>query len=231
MNNQKKKSYIWIVAGILILCVLVWLMSSNFRLEDEDVVSVEGVPISLEVGENSLDDGRLKLVNVLEYDGPNFESEGQEFGSYTMFEFQNVSDQFLRNAKIEMSVNGTDRVLLDIVDVPAGKSVMAIGKGYDTFHSDDLFGIVSCESVFEEAPVIPEGLVVSVENGLLHITNQSSLDLSGKTIVYKACLLDGQTLFGQNVYEWKMEDFPIGSMVEIEFTNLMADSIEIVDIK
>lgn len=176
------------------------------------------------------DDGRLKLVGSMEYEGPDFDDGSMEEGTYTMFKIQNVSDSFLRQADIEVKVNDTDRMKLTIDSIPAGMTVMVIGQDYHSYSDEAVYEVVSCESSYEEEISDGlEGVEVVCEMGMIQVINQSGEELSNVTFRYKGKADD--MLLGGAAYEFTVDSLSSGDTFETGSQSFLADSIQIVEIK
>lgn len=176
------------------------------------------------------DEGRLMLIGALEYEGPDFEAEEPEDGTYTALMIQNVSDQFLRSAHIQVKVNDKEEMDIQIDSLPAGETVITTGKKYEGFQEGSYYIVEACESVYEEnVSSRKDGIEVTFNSGKITVENGTGEEVSSMTVRYKA--RTGDLLFGGNTYEIPIDSLPAGQTCEAECANFLADSIEVVEIK
>lgn len=227
---KKRPNKLWIVILSVVLTILVIIAVVLVARRAGDNSTPDTNMKDSRKSTDTFDDGKLKLVGSMEYKGPDYEDGSMKDGTYTILEIQNISESFLRSASIEVKVNDTDKMLLTIDSLPAGETVYVIGQEYDMYSEQDIYEVISCESFYEESAVCEkEGLEISCEAGKIQIVNQTAEDLSGVMFRYKGKVDD--TLLGGITYEFVADSLPVGGTFEIESQSLLADSVQIVEIK
>lgn len=244
-RSAKRKKIVLTLIGIVLVLVIVIIAllfkrgsetsdSDETQQNTEDISGAEDEKENVEEetrkSTDLFDEGRLKLVSGMEYEGPDFEDGSMENGNYTALQIQNVSDSFLRSANIEVKVNDSDSMSVTIDSLPAGETVIVIGQGYEKYSEQDIYEVVSCESSYEESVVCEEeGLSVTYEAGMIRLTNQTAEDMAGMTCRYKGKA--GDMLLGGITYEFTVDSLPAGQTYETESQNFLADSVQIIEIK
>lgn len=229
-NRRKKqlmKNLLFTIISIILLSVIVTVaVHSGKRSKDDTKVKSAEPQVSTDV----FDEGRLKLLGSMEYEGPNFESEGMENGTYTLLKIQNISGTFLRNADIEVQVNDSDKMSLTIDSLPADATVMVIGQGYNMYSDKDIYKVTSCKSSYEESVIVgKEGLEIAYEAGKIRLTNKTAEGMACITYRYKGKVEN--MLLGGSTYEFTVDNLPAGETFETDSQSFLADSIQIVEIK
>lgn len=222
-----KKRFSFVMPGALlmiIVIVLVWKYEGN--RDSAHLKNAEAPTKSTDI----FDSGRLELLGSIEYEGPNFEESSMTNGIYTLLKVRNISNLFLRNAKIEVEVNQSEKMVLMIDSLPAGETVAVIGQGHESYSENDIYKVISCESVYEKAPIAEkEGLEVSYKEGNIYLTNRSGQKMNGITCRYKGRI--DEMLFGGITYEFKVDSLSAGEVFETANRNFLVDNIQIIEIK
>lgn len=237
-KKQKRRSKkIWIstlcVLLLVIMAAVIWILSGKDRsknnVEDSKTASEQEStepPKSTEL----FDDGRLKLIGGMEYEGPNFDDGSMEEDVYTMLKIQNVSDSFLRKADIEVKVNDSEQMKLTIDSLPVGATVMVIGQDYTSYSEDAVYQVLSCKSSYEESVADKrEGLDVTCEMGKIRVTNQSAEDVSNVTFRYKGKV--DEMLLGGIAYEFTIDSLAAGQTFETDSQSFLAETIQVIEVK
>lgn len=227
MKNRRKKQLLQrTLFAVILFGIIVGVVIFSKNAKNNDATKSKEAQKSTEV----FDKGRLKLIGSMEYEGPNFENGSMEIGTYTLLKIQNISEDFLRNADIEVKVNASDKMSLTIDALPAGETVFVLGQGYSAYSEKDIYKVTSCESSYEKSIVAEkEGLEVSYEAGKIQIKNQTTEEITGILFRYKGKVEN--VLFGGNTYEFTIDSLPAGETFETDCQSLLADNIQIVEIK
>lgn len=228
MKNRRKKQLLHrilftvVMLGAVVAGIVIFMKNDK----NNTVTKVEETQKSTEV----FDKGRLKLIGSMEYEGPNFEDGSMEIGTYTLLKIKNISEDFLRNAVIEVNVNSSDKMSLTIDALPAGETIFVLGQGYGAYSEKDIYKVTSCESSYEKSVVAEkEGLEVSYEAGKIQIKNQTTEEIAGIIFRYKGEVEN--VLFGGNTFEFTVDSIPAGETFETDCQSLLADNVQIVEIR
>ena len=244
-NNKIKKNIVMIIVGILFVMFVVGVgikiksvkqdeMSNDNSTEQTMTEEEIKIKKELEKAEKEntyeFDHGRLKLESAAEYEGPDFETGSMEFGTYTALRIINISDKYLESAELEVKINNDENMKVSIKDVPAGAVVYCLGIGHEGYSPTDLYKIDKCDSTYSDKEFkIPEGLNISCDEWQIKVENNSDIDMTGKTFVYKGKMED--MLMGGRTYTFKPDTLKPGEVYEAQSESVLGMDIEVVDIK
>ena len=190
----------------------------------------EQVEIADQQNRYEFDEERLKLEGSVEYEGPDFETGSMEFDTYTGLKIKNLSDKFLRTARINLELSNGEIMSIVVDSLPPGKTVFTLGREYKGFSALDTYKVQSCTTEYEEQPVCSvEGLNISCEGMKINILNNTEEDFSGYTFFYKG--KEENLLMSGITYSFKVDSLKAGCECNIDRQDLIGSEIEIVEIK
>lgn len=236
-QSRKRLIVILTVLLVIIAAVIIGILSGKVSGKNGEknpadtgkTDSEQGIPEELKSTE-IFDDGNLKLVGSMEYEGPNFENGSMEEGKYTVLEIQNISGKFLRKAEIEVKVNDSETMKLTLDSIPADTVAMVIGQGDVVYSENAVYQVVSCESSYEESVADQkDGLDVVCEAEKIRITNQLSETVENVVFRYKGKI--GEMLWGGVTYEFAVESLGAGETFETASQCFLAETVQIVEVK
>lgn len=245
-KDEKRKSparggRIALAAGIVVVLVVVALFvmprllyslrggeaadaSGTPGAETSDGQTAEGTALPL-----GLEDGKLLLENVLQFDGINPDCNNESGSNIAAISLTNQSDTYLRQA--EISVTTADGTVLHFVaaDVPAGKSIMAFATDNTSLQAGAVVADVTCQAEFDPDASLNTGLVETTVDGT-RITVKNMADTALENlVVYCHCTL-GDQYFGGVTYSYMINTLAVGETAELDAADCILGLAEVVRI-
>ena len=239
MKKSKKVSMIFAVILIFII-IFFMMLSGNRNTSESDFKDLEQAENSQEQAENSqeqeeaymsfpvdLEEGKLEVESLFQFSGINPDADKQEATDVAAIVLKNVSEEYLKTAKIHIVLdNGTEHDFW-IQDLPAGKAVTAFATDNGVLPTD-----ANCQSLDVEvtfADVQNEaGVEVSVDGMTITLENVSGEDLYGIDVYYRDIFND--KYFGGITYKNTIEKMVAGECVMFTAADTTLGIIEVIHI-
>lgn len=239
-KGEKRKSparggRIALIAGIVVVLVVVALFVMPrllYSLRGGEAQGTEtsdgqtGGGVTLPLG---LEDGKLLLENVLQFDGINPDCNNESGSNIAAISLTNQSDTYLRQA--EISVTTADGTVLHFAaaDVPAGKSIMAFATDNTSLQTGAVVADVTCQAEFDPDASLNTGLVETTVDGT-RITVKNMADTALENlVVYCHCTL-GDQYFGGIAYSYMINTLAVGETAELDAADCILGLAEVVRI-
>lgn len=185
----------------------------TFLTEPEQTAPTEPPETIPELFPMELEGGRLTVHSLFPYSGMNPDA-GLAFGeNIAGLQLTNTSDEHISLAELTAVLEDGTELCFRVEDLPPGMSAMLFEPEGRTLDGDrycvDLYGIAE----FEEDPMQPELVAVSVDGIAVTVYNVSGRDLTDLRV---AChgLLDG-SCFGGSTYIYDVASLPAGAVTVI----------------
>ena len=201
----------------------------TFPTEPEQTAPTEPPETIPELLPMELEDGRLTIHSLFPYSGMNPDA-GLEFGEdIAGLQLTNTSDEHLAFAELTAVLDDGTELCFRVEDLPPGMSAMLFEPEGRTLDGDlscvDLYGFAE----FEEDPMQPELVAVSVDGIAVTIYNVSGRDLTDLRV---AChgLLDG-SCFGGITYIYDVASLPAGAVTVINAVDCILGEARVVRVE
>ena len=173
-----------------------------------------------------LEDGRLQIESLFQFDGINPDCENQEQEHIAAILVKNISGEFLLEAKIMMELSNGTQTSFVVTNLPAERAAMVFSAENSSIKEADVCVGIACEARWDEAAAIPEGVVVSAEGITITVTNQTAQDIPELTVYCHSLL--GEDFFGGITYMYKIEDLSANETTVIEAPECIMGMAEVV---
>ena len=201
----------------------------TFPTEPEQIAPTEPAETIPELLPMELEDGRLTVRALFPYSGMNPDA-GLEFGEdIAGLQLTNTSDEHLAFAELTAVLDDGTELCFRVEDLPPGMSAMLFEPEGRTLDGDrycvDLYGFAE----FEEDPMQPELVAVSVDGIAVTLNNVSGRDLTDLRV---AChgLLDG-SCFGGITYIYDVASLPAGAVTVISAVDCILGEARVVRVE
>lgn len=174
-----------------------------------------------------LEDGKLIVSELFQYEGLNPDCGNQEGKSIAAIMVRNASDAHLAEADVTLTLNdGTTRHFV-VMDLPAGRNAMAFDTDNAAITDADGVAEAQCSAVFDEnAGMEQDKLSISVEGMLVTVTNISGETISEAVIYCRAPL--GEDYFGGKSFIYTVNNLSPGGQTEIMAVDCIIGMVEVV---
>ena len=201
----------------------------TFPTEPEQTVPTEPPETIPELFPMELEGGCLTVHSLFPYSGMNPDA-GLEFGeNIAGLQLTNTSDEHISHAELTAVLDDGTELCFRVEDLPPGMSAMLFEPEGRTLDGDrycvDLYGFAE----FEEDPMQPELVAVSVDGIAVTIYNVSGRDLTDLRV---AChgLLDG-SCFGGITYIYDVASLPAGAVTVINAVDCILGEARVVRVE
>lgn len=201
----------------------------TFLTEPEQTAPTEPPETIPELFPMELEGGRLTVHSLFPYSGMNPDA-GLAFGEdIAGLQLTNTSDEHISLAELTAVLEDGTELCFRVEDLPPGMSAMLFEPEGRTLDGDrycvDLYGIAE----FEEDPMQPELVAVSVDGIAVTVYNVSGRDLTDLRV---AChgLLDG-SCFGGSTYIYDVASLPAGAVTVINAVDCILGEARVVRVE
>ena len=174
-----------------------------------------------------LEDGKLEIVNLFQYEGMNPDCNLEDGRNVASMTLKNTSGAYLEEAKITLTLVDGTVLNFTVMDLPAGKTVMAFETANTSAEENALCAEASCTASWVEGlDALPEDIAVSVDGVNVTVTNNTGHDIS-KLVISCRCPLD-EDYFGGIAYQYTINDLPANESATIEAWDCILGIAEVV---
>lgn len=187
-------------------------------------VRIPGTAVELPA---TLEDGRLQIESLFQFDGINPDCENREQEHIAAILVKNLSGEFLSEAKIMMELSNGTQTSFVVTNLPAERAAMVFSAENSSIKEEDVCMGIACEARWDEAAAaIPEGIAVSAEGITITVTNQTAQDIPELTVYCHSLL--GEDFFGGITYMYKIENLSANETTVIEAPECIMGMAEVV---
>lgn len=198
--------------------------TSDDENTDELTESIDAVTFPL-----AIEEGKLEIESVIQYDGLNPDCENQEGNDIAAITVRNVSDVYLKSAEVLMTTNTGNIITFVITDLPAGETVFAFSQENTSVKSDMVYGDVICEAIFDAGANMSEDqLAVSVDGTVITLQNKTNESLTNIVVYCHSTL--GDQYFGGITYTYSIQRLPANGSTEVDAADCILGLAEVVRI-
>lgn len=170
-------------------------------------------------------DGKLEIESLFQFEGINPDCDNLEGEKIAAIIVRNVSDVYMKEAKISMVLGDGTGIFFVISDLPAGKSTVAFSTD-NTELSDDFCCVsVSTDAVFENVDSV-DGISVTVDGMMVTVTNNSANELYGIDVYCRGVF--GEWYFGGVTYVYTIEKLAVGESTTITAVDCILGVVDVV---
>lgn len=174
-----------------------------------------------------LEDGKLEIVNLFQYEGMNPDCNLEEGRNVASMTLKNISGAYLEEAKITLTLVDGTVLNFTVTDLPAGKTVMAFEVANTSAEENALCAEASCTASWAEGlDALPEDIAVSVDGVNVTVTNNTGHDIS-ELVISCRCPLD-EDYFGGVAYQYTINDLSANESATIEAWDCILGIAEVV---
>lgn len=174
-----------------------------------------------------LADGRLIVRSFFQSTMPNLDGDGELGDDLGTLEVENVSGQFLTEARITVRLaDGADLTFV-ITNLPAGRTVWVFNAESASIDLQPECAEIVCEADFASAPdVMSESLSFEVDGTVVTVTNLTDEPITGLTVGCH-CLMENICLGGVT-FTYPVDDLPANGSASFNADDCYFGTAEIV---
>lgn len=174
-----------------------------------------------------LEDGRLEIENLFQYDGMNPDCGDEEGKNVASIMLHNASNSHLLEADIHLTLEDGSVLTFHVAELPAQTSAMVFEKG--NVSTEEKVTDAVCTAVWDSAAEpMPEALPVTVDGVAVTVTNKTGRDIS-ELVIYCRCPL-GEEYFGGIAYSYTINNLPANESATVEAWDCILGMVEVVRI-
>lgn len=211
-QNERILICLCVVLGIVI-AIFIGLILKDLKKDNEDGKSEKKEPgLTFPY---QLEEGKLEVASLFQFTGTNPDCNNENGENIAALQVSNKSEEYLKQAEIKAQLTNGTELVFEVIDVPAGQSVIVFEKKNTVYELSDVCKKIECTAEFEdEAPLLEDQISISVEEMSVVVTNKSDQELSN-LVLHCHCLLDNE-YFGGLTYKYPVESIPGGASVTVE---------------
>ena len=176
-----------------------------------------------------LEDGKLEIENLFQYEGMNPDCDYEEGKDVASLMLRNISDAYLEEADITLTLVDGTVVRFHVDDLPAGKTAMVFERSNASAEENAACADAVCTASWSgKIKVLPEDLPVSVDGVTVTVTNSTGHDIS-ELVIYCRCPMD-EEYFGGIAYQYIINNLPANESATVEAGDCILGMTEVVRI-
>lgn len=201
------KKSLYLIGMILIAAILLFLPV----IEHAD--DSGGTPVNKEAEAEAdpwitfpyvLEEGRLEITSLFQSSIPNPDKGFEEGADLASVELVNKSGEYLKKADITLTLEDGTKLIFQVSDIPAGKTVWAFDMANTTMEAEMKCLEIQCEAEFDKAYDGWEGQFhVNAEAATAEVTNLTDQEQTDIKVIFH-CVMEG-VYFGGTSYEYSID--------------------------
>lgn len=255
-KKKAKKSHRGLVTALVLVIVLAALIlfvmpQVLYKLGNDDGTAESGNAVSVQEQEAGADgdttasaesavtaavtfpllmeDGKLEIESVFQFDGINPDcgnQEGNDIGAITV---KNLSDAYLARAEITMTAENGQVLHFAVTDLPAGKAAMAFSQENASAEADAAYHNITCEAAFDAAASMnPDKISVSADGTQITLQNNTGTEITELVVYCRSTL--GDQYFGGITYTYTVNNLPAYGTAALDAVDCILGIAEVVRI-
>ena len=201
----------------------------TFPTEPEQTIPTAPPETIPELFPMELEGGRLTVHSLFPYSGMNPDAALAFGENIAGLQLTNTSDEHMALAELTAVLEDGTELCFRVEDLPPGMSAMVFDPAQNALAGDlhcvDLYGFAE----FEEDPMQPELVAVSVDGIAVTLYNVSGRDLTDLRVVCHG-LLDG-SCFGGTTYIYDVASLPAGAVTVINAVDCILGEARVVRVE
>lgn len=234
-QKHKRQAMLYkVLLGILalLLIILAFLFIGKRDEKETADISEESVTDATDdagIFPVSLEDSKLELEAVFQYDGINPDCDNQEGMDIAAITLANTSGEYLKEALITVVKEDESKLDFVVNDLPAGRKAIAFSTENAAITEDEVYTDVECEAEWESTENDKtDQIEVSVEGIEVTLTNNTGEDIPELEVYCRSPL--NEEYFGGIAYCYKINDFSAGETTTVEAADCILGMAEVVRI-
>lgn len=151
-----------------------------------------------------LEDGKLTIESIFQSSIPNPDKDFEDAVDIASIELVNQSQDYLKKADIAIALEDGTKLVFQVCDIPAGKTVWAFDMSNTTIAAEHPYKEVQCDAEFDETYSGWEGqFLVSSEGVMTEITNLNDQEQTDIKVRFHCVMED--IYFGGISYEYSID--------------------------
>lgn len=176
-----------------------------------------------------LEDGKLEIESLFQFDGINPDCGNQEGKNIATITITNTSDTYLDSAVLTFITDSGDRLNFKVTDLPAGETALVFSIENAGISKNIACTEVDCEAVFNaEASMNEDKISVSVEGTQITLRNNTDTEIENIVVYCHASL--GDQCFGGITYTYTTNNLTANATTEIDAVDCFLGLTEVVRI-
>lgn len=176
-----------------------------------------------------LEDGRLILESLFQFDGMNPDCNMENGSSIAAVILENASEEFLLEARLELELADGTAVEFFVTNLPAGKKTMAFSVDNTMLDEDAVCVNVSCDAVWgKTAEAMPETVSVSVDGTAITVRNLTDQEIPALTVYCRDPF--NESYFGGKTQEYTINNLSANGTVTVQALESIMGLTEVVRI-
>lgn len=236
--KSKKRYIVFLFVFLSVMCVL-----SSCGQRNKSGLESAGSDESVKTGTQSteetaskqsgiefpyeLENGKLTVNSLFQSSIDNPDCNNEYADDIATLEVKNTSDEFLKEAKITITLNNGTKIPIVITNLPSGKSVWAFATDNAAVELNPVCIEIACDAEFEkQMPVLADTVSYEVNETKVTLHNLSSDNLTDLSIGCH-CLFD-DIYFGGLTYSYDVDKLSASDSTTLDTDDCYLGSAEVV---
>lgn len=232
MKNKKSKSkrkgfVLPLAAGVLLILVLiiVYAVFRQNREEHADKIEREELVEFPYISE----DGGVQVTSLMQFTGPNPDSENTDGEDIAGIQVKNISDQYLKEAELVLQMDDTSEYTFLVKDLPAGSETVAFELENQSYDGQTACRKIQCTAQMSDTSMREDAVQITVDGSKLIITNITEQQIDNAAVIYRCTT--GDSYIGGVSYEIPVSGLASGESFEYEDTACIFGSPQAVGVE
>ena len=216
MKQNKKKKIMLVEIFVLILVIIIAAVigyrqysQKNDEIEQDSKEIGVAFPYATE-------DGSFQVSSIIQFSGPNVDADNQESENIAGIEVENISEQYIEEASVRLTMADDTEYRFLIQDLPAGGKTVAFELNSQEYDGATACKEAACEVQNQEITMAEDRVNVRTDGSKVIITNISEQQIDSAEVIYRC--LSGDTYTGGLSYTIPVSGLAPGQSYEYEDT-------------
>ena len=229
MKQNKKKKIMLTEIFVLILVIIIAAVI-GYRQYSQKNNEIE--QDSKEIGVTFpyvTEDGNFQISSIIQFSGPNVDADNQESENIAGIEVENISEQYIEEAAVRLTMADDTEYRFLIQDLPVGGKTVAFELDSQEYDGATACKEAACEVQNQDITMAEDRVSVRTDGSKVIITNISEQQIDSAEVIYRCTT--GDSYIGGLSYEIPVSGLAGGESFEYEDSKCLLGTPEAVGVE
>ena len=198
--------------------------SGNGQDTPEEEQQAEGLAFPYKLG-----DGKISIDSIIQFSGPNVDADNQESENIAGIEVENISEQYIEEAAVRLTMADDTEYRFLIQDLPVGGKTVAFELDSQEYDGATACKEAACEVQNQDITMAEDRVSVRTDGSKVIITNISEQQIDSAEVIYRCTT--GDSYIGGLSYEIPVSGLAGGESFEYEDSKCLLGTPEAVGVE
>ena len=175
------------------------------------------------------EDGNFQISSIIQFSGPNVDADNQESENIAGIEVENISEQYIEEAAVRLTMADDTEYRFLIQDLPVGGKTVAFELDSQEYDGATACKEAACEVQNQDITMAEDRVSVRTDGSEVIITNISEQQIDSAEVIYRCTT--GDSYIGGLSYEIPVSGLAGGESFEYEDSKCLLGTPEAVGVE